>query len=339
MSTSPLLAPHLRAAWRALAAWDVDAAAIERISTSENIVFRVDGADARRHALRLHRPGYHSLAELRSEQYWTAALARASVDAPIAVRTKRGDGYTPVALDAAGGEWRYAGLLEWVDGEPLHASIDAALEASPSSKVPATRFAALGAIMAAIHNHASHWPLPRGFVRPRLDADGFVGERPFWGRFWETPLAGDQQRHMLKALRKDVAQRLRALPTPPDIHGLIHADLHPGNVIVNGPRLHVIDFDDAAFGWHAYELAVAIHAYQDHPRRDDFLAALVHGYRQARRLDDGVVAQVPLFLLVRTLASIGWAATRRRHDRHRTATLLARVEQIAEAALTPTART
>lgn len=330
-SATARLEPHLRAAWRALAAWDVSAAAIERVSVSENIVFRVDGAGGERHALRLHRPRYHTLAELRSEQVWTNALAQAGVDAPIAVPTRRGEGYAPVALNVGDGEWRYAGLLEWVDGTPLWASIDAALE-QPGGHAALEHFAALGEIMAAIHNQSSRWRLPRGFVRHRLDAEGFVGERPFWGRFWESPHAGAAARRRLAALRHQVARALRGLSTSPAVFGLIHADLHARNVIVNGRRLHVIDFDDAGFGWHAYELAVALHAHQRHPRREAFLAALVKGYRRVRPLADAVVATVPLFLLVRTLASIGWTATRPEHNGARTGELIAQAENLVPAA-------
>ena len=39
--------------------------------------------------------------------------------------------------------------------------------------------------MAAMHNQASAWQPPAGFKRHALDADGLMGEAPFWGPFWE----------------------------------------------------------------------------------------------------------------------------------------------------------
>ena len=389
VSENAELAAHLRAARRALSSWAVNVVGVERVSVSENIVLRVRAADGGGYVLRLHRPGYHTLAELRSEQRWTAALARAGVDVPVVVATRRGEGYAPVALGVGDGEWRYAGLLEWVDGITLGEAIDAELRAAdqseaaqqraasgtyqhgrrshgdvdnhasaradiPSPPVAAamphagthpaaardasdtalTHFASLGEIMAGIHNQASVWRIPAGFKRHRLDADGFLGERPFWGRFWESPHLAAKQRRQLAALRRPLARALRQLGKTPETYGLIHADLHPGNVIVDGERLHVIDFDDAGFGWHAYEFAVALHAYQDQPRFQDFLAALVRGYRRVRPVSDAVVAQVPMFLLVRALASIGWTATRPEHEGGgRTAQLMALVERRVEQAL------
>ncbi len=40
---------------------------------------------------------------------------------------------------------------------------------------------------------------------------------------------------------------------------MIHADMHLDNVLKDGERLNVIDFDDAGYGWHAFDLAVGIY--------------------------------------------------------------------------------
>ena len=89
-----------------------------------------------------------------------------------------------------------------------------------------------------------------------------------------------------------IHNRLSRLPTGPSTYSMIHADLHPRNLVVNGERLHIIDFDDAGFGWHMYELAVGVFDFRDHP------------------LVAETAALLPLFLLVRTLALIGWFADR-----------------------------
>jgi Ser/Thr protein kinase RdoA (MazF antagonist) len=91
---------------------------------------------------------------------------------------------------------------------------------------------------------------------------------------------------------------------------MIHADLHSENLMVDGERLTGIDSDDAGFGWHQYDLAVALHEYQ---HREDFALleqAMIRGYRQERSLADRDLALVPLFLLVRTLALMGWTHAR-----------------------------
>jgi Ser/Thr protein kinase RdoA (MazF antagonist) len=91
---------------------------------------------------------------------------------------------------------------------------------------------------------------------------------------------------------------------------LIHADLHPGNVLIDGDHLAVIDFDDAAFGWHLYDLAVALVFYQDHAHFAVFRDACLRGYGRVRSLPDDVVRLLPMFLLIRRLVQIGWINAR-----------------------------
>ena len=81
-------------------------------------------------------------------------------------------------------------------------------------------------------------------------------------------------------------------------------------MVVNGTRLHVIDFDDAAFGWHVYDFAVALKDYQEDPAFARYQDALIAGYRCQRPMGSEMLELIPLFLLIRTLNSIGWADAR-----------------------------
>ncbi|NJN50685.1 MAG: phosphotransferase, partial [Gammaproteobacteria bacterium] len=257
----------------------------------------------RRDALRLHRPGYHTFDELVSEQVWSRALSAAGIDVPVAKPTRDGAGYAEVTLH---GEKRYAGMLEWVDGDVMYSLIEQAADTA----AVAARFRDLGALMATMHNQAAAWVLPTGFARHRLDANGLMGHTPFWGRFWEAPALTRQERSQFADLRARIHGILEGLDTSPAHFSLIHADLHPGNIVVHGPHLHVIDFDDAGFGWHAYDLAVALKNFQGRPDFDDLRRALIEGYRTRRPLGDAAIDRLPLFLLIRALATIGWISAR-----------------------------
>jgi|TARA_Y100000310_G_scaffold301089_1_gene337240 Ser/Thr protein kinase RdoA (MazF antagonist) len=292
----------------ALAHWNLEGADPHLVKISENTVFRVDSGDAS-YVLRIHRPGYHTLAELNAELQWTAALNEAGIHAPTAVPTVDGQGYATVALPGSN-ETRHIGMAEWVEGVLLS---DVIKRSDPSEQVPC--FERLGRIMAQIHNQAERWPLPATFTRHALDADGFMGDRPFWGRFWEIPQLKPAQRKLVLLARETIFQTLIAYGKTHGTYSLIHADLHADNVVVAGDRLHVIDFDDAGFGWHEYELAVALFHYQG---RDNYAAihdGLIAGYRSERRLDDQSLALLPMFLLVRGLALLGWYQQRPETDR------------------------
>ena len=102
-------------------------------------------------------------------------------------------------------------------------------------------------------------------------------------------------------------QRSPGCERQPAVYSLIHADMHPGNVLVDGDRLTIIDFDDAAWGWHAYDIAVALVLSPARPRSGGVRARL------RRRLPVGAadlrtrtLTLLPMFRLVRGLAQIGW---------------------------------
>ena len=87
------------AARRAAADWGLAVVALELVSLSENAVFRVDTEDGGRHALRLHRPGYNSRAEMESELAWVEALRSAGVDTPLIRRDLDGNGFREVDIE------------------------------------------------------------------------------------------------------------------------------------------------------------------------------------------------------------------------------------------------
>jgi len=133
-----------------------------------------------------------------------------------------------------------------------------------------------------------------------------MGPAPHWGPFWDHEVLSPAERDLLLALRDRLHAALCRTGKPAGTFSLIHADLHPGNVLIDGPRTAVIDFDDAGFGWHQYDLAVALVAYQEHPGFTAFRDACIAGYRSVRAMSDADLALLPMFLLIRDLAQLGW---------------------------------
>lgn len=290
------------AARQALEAFGITPADMRFVHISENVTFKViDAHDGSPLVLRMHRPWYHDIAALRSERFWTRALIQAGVAAPAAVLTPDGEDFVQVDIPATE-ERRWAGILRWVDGELLADIV--ARETNLAENL--RHFAELGAIMATMHNQATCWTLPAGFTRHALDADGFLGPAPFWGPFWDHPLFSPAERRLLLARREELHDVLTRYGKPARSFSLIHADLHPRNVVVNDTQAAVIDFDDTGFGWHQYDLAVALVAYQQHPEFPAFRDACIRGYRSVRAIAEQDLALLPMFLLIREMAQIGW---------------------------------
>lgn len=290
------------AAIEALDAFDLADHELELVTVGENVTFRArrPGADDS-FVLRLHRPGYHSLEELDSERVWLAALDGAGISVPEPEAAPDGRFFVPVTV--ADGDVRFAGLTRWRDGEIM---ADLQYSTDVGSKV-ADQFAQLGDLMARMHDQASAWQPPAGFTRQRLDADGLLGEAPFWGRFWEADELTAAQAAALADARLVALEQLHAYGEPADRFSVIHADLHLGNLLVDATgALSVIDFDDAGFGWHQYDMAVALLHIWDAPDATAARAAFFDAYRATRPIGDDDLAWVPFFETVRLMALIGW---------------------------------
>ncbi len=292
-------APAARAA---LKAFPVDADDLALVSLSENVTFKVtDRRDGGAFVLRLHRPGYHTLDELDSEHDWIRALDESGVEVPKPVPARDGRNYVPVTI-AATGERRFAGMVRWTEGRLL----SEVLAETADQRTVENYFAQLGALTAAMHNQASAWQPPPHFTRHHLDAEGLMGEAPHWGPFWEHGSLTAAERGLLL----DTRERMHAWLTPfskePAGYSLIHADMHPGNILVDGERLTVIDFDDAGFGWHRYDIAVVLTYWQSKPNADAIERAFLDAYRTVRPVPDAALADIKRFRLIRWMASIGW---------------------------------
>jgi len=302
MDEAPAKAAFEPAAREALTAFGIAPAALAFANVSENVTFKVtDARDGAAYVLRLHRPWYHSFEELTSEHLWTQALAESGVAVPRPVPTLDGGDYVQVAIEATG-ERRWAGLSRWIGGEVLFDVMDR----EPDPAVGEGHFERLGEIMAAMHNQAVAWAPPPAFRRHALDENALMGETPFWGPFWDHAALTPGDRSLLLATRHRIHAALVRLGKDPATYSVIHADLHPGNVLIDGGHLAVIDFDDAGFGWHHYDLAVALVHQQAHAHFAGFRDACVRGYRQVRALPDAALDLLPMFMLIRGMVQIGW---------------------------------
>lgn len=294
--------PFRPAALEALKAFPVEPGAIDLVSLAENVTYRVvDRRDGLAYVLRLHRPWYHTIDELISERVWIRALADAGIAVQMPLRARDGQEYASVTIPGTG-EKRYAGLARWTTGRVL-ADV---LRETTDAAIAERHFAQLGAVTAALHEQAAAWRPPPDFTRHALDAEGFMGDTPHWGPFWDHQALSAVERRVMLDTRVRLRAALDRLDRPPAVYSMIHADMHPGNVLVDGDRLTVIDFDDAAWGWHAYDIAVALVNHQDGPNLAAFERAYISGYRSVRAISDKSLMLVPMFRLVRGLAQIGW---------------------------------
>jgi len=122
--------------------------------------------------------------------------------------------------------------------------------------------------------------------------------------------------HPSQAAIVDSILRLRDVisqfPRNADNYGLIHDDLHTGNVFCVGGQLAVIDFDCCHYGWFAADLSSAllfrtwIGPDKDRPEVKEqavaFLNGVVQGYRTENDLPPNWAQTLPTFLKLREIS-------------------------------------
>lgn len=297
--------PLLQAARQALEQFPIEPAEVSLLVRAENVTFKVADDAGSLYALRLHRLAYHTLEELQSERLWTKALLEAGIPAPEPLTTRDGRDYGRVASPLPGQAF-HVSLSRWVPGDLL---MELIRRDSPHERLE-RHFRQLGALIATMNNQAASWHPPDRFRRHALDADGLMGAQPFWGRFWESSDLSPGERALLLETRTRLHELLIRYGKDATRYSVIHADLHPGNALVNGDKLTPIDFDDTAWGWHIYDLAAALNQCQDRAEFGALYVACVEGYCSVRSVAEEDLAMLPVFLLVRGMAEMGWFADR-----------------------------
>lgn len=267
------------------------------LTISENATFRAcDPLSGRDLVFRVHRPGYHSRAEIESELAWLAALGReALVDTltPIA----QSDGALIADIDDDG-LTRHVVAFELLPGR----------EPAEGEDLPRW-YRELGAINARLHAHARAWERPEGFVRKVWDFEAMLGEVRLWGD-WRAGLGLDAPgRAVLERTAQVLRARLEAYGKGEDRFGLVHADMRVANLLVEGERLSVIDFDDCGFSWYLYDFAAAISFAEHEPYIPALQAAWIEGYRTVAPLADEECAILPVFIMLRRMLLTAWIAS------------------------------
>lgn len=235
---------------------------------------------------------------------------------PAAAEDGCGEYLVIASCDQTPGNWQ-VDMLSWMDGkelgevgEPLPLAEHGIITQADSSRGVASLFENIGATMATLHNLSCNWSGTPGMQRHAWDHDGLVGDNPLWGEFWQLEALDSGQRKKILEIKSAVSDGLKAYGRSEANYGLIHADMVPENVMIHGKKIQLIDFDDAGFGWHMFEIATALHWLTEEPEFQTMRSSLLNGYQRVRPLSDDDIKALPLFHVARSLTYLGWVHTR-----------------------------
>lgn len=290
----------------ALEAFGFTEARMRLIVDSGNTVYRVKTTDTKHsegglyvdnsYSLRLHWPGYQTEGAVDSELEWLSALSKAGLPVPQPIPTTEGVLSVEVAIPGIP-RARKCSLLRWVKGRMV------------KKLVRPWHMKAIGRLMARLHDHAASWRPSAGFVRRHYDRNGL------WGDDTGTNYAADEvwpmiPRRYFEAFREVTTRAERVMDdwgTGPNVYGLIHADLGTkANVLFYGGEARAIDFDDAGFGYWAYDLAMPLADWEGETFWPAFRDALLEGYAETRDIPEWQLEQLELFQAAIRAMEIFW---------------------------------
>lgn len=167
----------------------------------------------------------------------------------------------------------------------------------------------LGELTAKLHEST------RGFNckhRRYWTADGLLGAKPKFGNIDQLPGIRPQAQRLIIKTRDEILRKLRTFEKRfPERMGLIHADLHFGNVLFQDGKIGAIDFDDCGFGFHAYDLVIPLSLLRfifpdDLAKQEKLKTALLAGYASRTHFDKHDIDIIPALVIARMLIMIGW---------------------------------
>jgi Ser/Thr protein kinase RdoA (MazF antagonist) len=262
--------------------YDLDVSSTESINHEFNSTFKLTTRAGERFALRINVNSTRTIENLEAEVFWVKSIANVKVPSPVA--NTHGEFVTFGYHDASGRRLPSV-LYTWLEGEEL----------GDEPTIPQIR--ATGAAMARLHQQSAGLQLPAGASLPDL-SDFFWGSPDFLTG--AESMSNEEQGLIGRALEL-VDDTVRQLGRQEAVQ-LIHADIHPWNVMWHNEEVAVFDFDDSGIGLRVQDLATSLY-YLDTPEQD---AALLEGYRSVSPLPEYTERQMRVLLLHRRLILLNY---------------------------------
>jgi Ser/Thr protein kinase RdoA (MazF antagonist) len=105
---------------------------------------------------------------------------------------------------------------------------------------------------------------------------------------------------------KLIGQRLERLGKGPGVFNLVHGDMRLANLLMDGERVKVIDFDDCGFSWLLYDCATTVSFFEEKPEVPELIRAWVRGYRRISSLSAEEEFEIETFVMLRRILLVAW---------------------------------
>ena len=282
----------------ALTELGVSQARIQFISDTGNLIFRADG-QTQSFAIRIYKDGDICNSAINAELFWLLDIKqKTNLSVPKPLSDHSGKMIQEITYPTANKSVKVV-IFYWLPGNII------------GSQLNLVSASQMGAIMAALHQHASQFHLPANCFRDENDWRGM-------GHF-KAGLSDIEIQKIECFMRNDqidiceMAARIAAISIDKvDIRhdfGLIHSDFHANNIILQNGKFSIIDFDDCQFSPFSNDLAITLVSFDQFTYPESFKKAFLHGYSKVRSLPMNFEDELEAFMMERRLRLLRWVAT------------------------------
>ncbi len=282
---------------QALRAYPIGKYELKFIQHGENCTFKVI-TKKQNYLLRIHRANYHSKKSIHEELKWLRYLNENSeIDVQSPIEAKYKTLVNELNFPQVGK--RYFVLLTWKDGFVKY-------------KKSINDFYSVGSLLAELQNntinsrHRNYWM-----------AEGLLGNNATFGSIKLLKDNFPKAYEQLEPCRREVLNQLKVYESKKDAKiGLMHADLHFGNMIWTKNGVSPIDFDDCGNGIQVYDLAVTFYSssnfFKKIGKRQTSLMkhSLIDGFNSKKALSQIDIDLIPHLVRARDILMIAWLCER-----------------------------
>jgi Ser/Thr protein kinase RdoA (MazF antagonist) len=274
-----LLARARNVALWAIQQYEIEWISIRFIQLSDTITYKIETNTTGHYLLRIHSERMNK-EKIISELVFLNELRRLGglvVPEGIACR----DGSYVLECETEEGYQRpCVSLMKWVEGEHR------------SGEFTDSHAFSIGALMGRLHEASAKIDTPPHFHRPHWGIGSFKDEISKLERYNSRFLTNKSWLLYQKAIEKIMTQ-LGLMQQNTHNYGLIHADLHSGNVVFNNDQPYPIDFGRCGFGYYLYDMAAALlELYPKHRWQ------LIQGYESVIKLEENYVHNLECFFIM-----------------------------------------
>ncbi|MGG1664087.1 phosphotransferase enzyme family protein [Brevibacillus sp. NRS-1366] len=263
----------------ALQQYELEWNCIRFIQLSDTITYKIETNTLNSYLLRIHSERMNK-EEIYSELLFLNELRNVhGLIVPVGI-VSINDSYVLECVTEEGYNRPFVTLMSWVDGE------------HSSGEFTDNRVNSMGVMMGKLHEASSRFVTPHNFVRPHWGITSFISDIRKLELYYARFLSSSAWSLYQLAINK-IVDHLEGMDQTDQNYGLIHADLHSGNVVFCDEQPHLIDFGRCGYGYYLYDMASALLELSPQHRQ-----LFIQGYESVKSLGMDYIHKLECFFVM-----------------------------------------